>query len=412
MSFLKQGPTQTTSTTSSLPPHIQQGQEYLMGIAQMLTAPQFAMGAPEYGVMGLTPDQSLASDLANQAAVFTGSNLAYPNPLGGPSIAASQAAVNPFSASAQQASAEKATAQQLAPGEISPFMNPYIDTALNPVLERLKKQQAEVQSGIGAQSAASHMYGGSREAVMRMLADRNYRDTLGTTAGNMLHAGWQVASGLASQNADRRQQTALTNAQMANQIAALNAQLGTQAGLANAQLGQQASIANAQLGTQASIAEANRYLTALGLQGQLNTQNLNNQLNTAAMLNMLGGQQRQIGQQSLDLPFTRLQQLLSVTPMAVPQSSTSTTTQQKPLDIGSIISGGLGLLGAFSDRRLKENIERIGRLPNGLPIYSFNFIGSGVSQVGLMSDDVRRIRPQAVHVVDGYDWVDYGLAVR
>ena len=58
-------------------------------------------------------------------------------------------------------------------------MSPFIDTALDPALQRLKTQQGEVQAGIGANAAASGMFGGRREAVSRMLADRNYRETGG-----------------------------------------------------------------------------------------------------------------------------------------------------------------------------------------------------------------------------------------
>ena len=155
-------------------------------------------------------------------------------------------------------------------------------------------------------------------------------------------------------------------------------------------------------------------LQGQGLQGQLMSQGINNQLNSAAMLNLLGGQQRAVGQQALDLPFQRLQQLLSVTPMAVPQSSTGSTssTTQKPLDIASIISGGLGLFGAFSDRRLKENIKQVGELDNGLAVYSFNFRGNEMTHIGLMADEVRKIRPEAVREMHGYDFVDYSLATR
>lgn len=462
----KQGPTttQNTSQTATIPPQITAQQNYYRELVNALTAPTFMQGVPNYSVMGVTPNQMLAGDLGRLAGQFSSNQLMNPpNFLGGPSIAAQQSTAQqstPMFASmsaAQQAAAQQATAaqaaaaqaqaQQLAPGEIAPFMNPYIDTALNPVLERLKKQQAEVQSGIGASAAASHMYGGSREAVMRMLADRNYRDTLGTTAGNMLHAGWQVASGLASQNADRRQQTALTNAQLqnainslnaqlstqtsglnaqlgtqasmtnaqlANQLAALNAQLATQSSMQNAQLGTQSNMQNAQLGTQASIADANRYIQALQAQGQFGNQAIQNQLNTAMLMSQLGGQERAIGQQVLDAPYTQLARLLTATPWTVPTSTTGTqtATQTQPVDTGSVILGLLGTLGRFSDRRLKENIERIDTLPNGLPVYSFNFIGSDMPLIGLMSDDVRKIRPDAVRVVDGYDVVDYAMAVR
>jgi hypothetical protein len=63
-----------------------------------------------------------------------------------------------------------------------------------------------------------------------------------------------------------------------------------------------------------------------------------------------------------------------------------------------------------SDRRLKENIKKIGISPKGLNIYSFEYkhknYGQGVFQ-GVMSDEV----PSNVIVKDpsGYDAVDYSL---
>ena len=60
-----------------------------------------------------------------------------------------------------------------------------------------------------------------------------------------------------------------------------------------------------------------------------------------------------------------------------------------------------------SDRRLKKNIKKISKSPNGLNIYSFEFkdskYGEGVFQ-GVMSDEVPK---KAVINKDGYDMVDY-----
>ena len=80
---------------------------------------------------------------------------------------------------------------------------------------------------------------------------------------------------------------------------------------------------------------------------------------------------------------------------------------------GNIISGvaqGGGTAIAASDKRLKKNINKIGRSPSGLNIYSFEYIsnsyGSGVYQ-GVMSNEVPL---EAVSVSsDGYDMVNYNM---
>jgi len=62
-----------------------------------------------------------------------------------------------------------------------------------------------------------------------------------------------------------------------------------------------------------------------------------------------------------------------------------------------------------SDIRLKKNINKIGKSPSGLNIYSFEYkddkYGKGLFQ-GVMSYEVPK---EAVTVVDGYDRVDYSL---
>lgn len=77
-------------------------------------------------------------------------------------------------------------------------------------------------------------------------------------------------------------------------------------------------------------------------------------------------------------------------------------------NIASGVAQGAGT--AFSDRRLKKNINLIGKSPSGINIYSFEYIsnsyGSGVYQ-GVMSSEVPL---EAVSVSsDGYDMVNYNM---
>ena len=69
---------------------------------------------------------------------------------------------------------------------------------------------------------------------------------------------------------------------------------------------------------------------------------------------------------------------------------------------------------ASSDRRIKENIQRVGTLNNGLPVYIFNFKKDpdGIPQIGLMAQDVEKMFPEAVVEIDGIKHVYYSLAVR
>jgi hypothetical protein len=69
-------------------------------------------------------------------------------------------------------------------------------------------------------------------------------------------------------------------------------------------------------------------------------------------------------------------------------------------------AGGGG--GGWSDRRLKENIHRIGVSRSGLPIYTFQYIWGGPVYSGVMAQDMMRLRPDAViKTQSGYMKVDY-----
>ena len=80
---------------------------------------------------------------------------------------------------------------------------------------------------------------------------------------------------------------------------------------------------------------------------------------------------------------------------------------------GSGSSNGGIISSLFSDRRLKTDITPVGRLDNGLTVYSYRFGGEGPVQIGLMADEVEQVRPEAVSWHEtGFQVVDYGKAVR
>src|SRR5258706_6504089 len=96
------------------------------------------------------------------------------------------------------------------------------------------------------------------------------------------------------------------------------------------------------------------------------------------------------------------------------QNYQAQVAQQNALMSGLFnLAGSLG--GAMlksSDRRLKRDIVKIGKLRNGLPVYSFKFLWSDEPLIGLMADDVVKVKPWAVLTdKDGYLMVDYNLAV-
>lgn len=73
--------------------------------------------------------------------------------------------------------------------------------------------------------------------------------------------------------------------------------------------------------------------------------------------------------------------------------------------LGGLFGAGMSL---FSDRRLKENIERIGKTDSGVPVYKFNYIGNPTTHIGYMAQDLLETQPDAVmQGSDGWYRVDY-----
>jgi hypothetical protein len=229
-----------------------------------------------------------------------------------------------------------------------------------------------------------------------------------------------------------------------------------------AMLGQnQAQLGNVALSNQAAQQNYANQLAGLGFNNQAGQQGYQNQLaanqqNNAAMQQMFANQQaganlsNQAQQQAYNqaltqynMPLNTLSSLRSgsqvqnPTFVNVPQQATTSgadilgSTQMgfnanmgnynaQAAERNNMMQGLFSLGGAamMSDIRLKQNINHIGTLPNGLPFYSFEYIdavkdhplaGKGL-QVGVMAQEVEQVYPYAVSTLDdGYKVVNYGL---
>jgi hypothetical protein len=80
------------------------------------------------------------------------------------------------------------------------------------------------------------------------------------------------------------------------------------------------------------------------------------------------------------------------------------------------LGGTLGAAALMSDIRTKENITQVYWLPNGLPVYTYEYkpeykdeAGHGV-HIGVMAQEVEMVQPEAVITrADGIKLVDYGV---
>jgi len=91
------------------------------------------------------------------------------------------------------------------------------------------------------------------------------------------------------------------------------------------------------------------------------------------------------------------------------QQSNSTSTGGGPSTLGSIASAVGGIASIFSDRELKDDVEHVRTDDDGLEWVSFRYKGGNRRWLGVMADQVRKLRPWAMGPkVAGFDTVNYG----
>ena len=74
--------------------------------------------------------------------------------------------------------------------------------------------------------------------------------------------------------------------------------------------------------------------------------------------------------------------------------------------LGDLTSLGSAAL-MLSDERMKDDMEEVGKMKSGLPIYRFTYKGSHTPQVGVSAQEAEKKFPKAVHEVGGLKFVNY-----
>jgi hypothetical protein len=75
--------------------------------------------------------------------------------------------------------------------------------------------------------------------------------------------------------------------------------------------------------------------------------------------------------------------------------------------VGSAAAAAIPFM--MSDKRLKTDIEKVGKTDAGLPIYTYKYKGDNKTQMGVMAQDVEKKNPKAVKEVGGFKAVNYAL---
>ena len=272
----------------------------------------------------------------------------------------------------------------------------------------------------------------------RYLADANNQFAL-TQSGYDQQAGlanMDAANQFAMQQGLLDQQTGLANMDATNQFSMQQGLLDQQTDMANAdtlnnflmtQYGMNADAARyyADALNQGSFANANlleqsylRDLQASGQLGDLSQLYGQQSLADTSLTAQLGDMQRSIESEELNAVPTQLQLAGNLYSQLYPglYAGTDSSTTGKTGGMGSWLpqlAGSAMQAGAiaFSDRRLKTNIELVKRDPDGLGWYGWNWRSdpNGPREYGVIADEVKDLRPWAYveNYRDGYDGVNY-----
>lgn len=451
-------------------PYYEEATNQLMG-AQQAGVPYYGAAADIYGqaYYGAQPLNQLAlqqyygglgaASPLTQAAL---QNLAYgqyqgQDITGGAlsQLGAAQQAAYPYQQMATQYGLAGAT--PVGPGFLNTaaYMSPYMQGVVAPTAALLNQQNQQAMAGQTANAIRSGAFGGDRAAIAAANLAQQQQLATGKVLGELMQSGY----GQALSTAQQQQQLAL-QAEQANRAAqaaaaqqflgigqqgfgqALQAAQQQQAaaqqlfgqGATAAQ--QQAALAQQLYGQQAGVGQATRdiaqqmYAQGLGLgqaqqgvgqglyqMGAGTAQQLAALGQGAQAAALQGGQgqmgagqaQQQTAQAGLQALYNQylqqqgypfqVAQFLANVAMGTGALSGSTTTTNQP--------GGL-----FSDARLKENIEEVGRTYDDQPIYKYNFKGSPKTEIGLIAQEVEKRHPEAVGKKAGFKTVDYDKATK
>lgn len=263
------------------------------------------------------------------------------------------------------------SANPIGAGDINQYLSPYTQQVVDATRANFADTNAQQQSQVLGNAAARGALGGDRVGVAQAELAKQQRLAQDPVIAGLYNTGYSQALGAAQADRAAKQQAA-----------SLFGNLGTGAQTAQIQGG------TAQIGA-GSVAQQNQ-------QDQL-----------SAAYNQY--------QQAQAFPYQQAQFLASlglptVSAFGGTQSGQSTSTQPGPSPWGQIAGAALTAASLFSDERVKENIQAIGKDFSGQNIYRYNYKGDPKTQIGYLAQEVEGSEPSAVGSVGGIKTVNYDTA--
>lgn len=254
--------------------------------------------------------------------------------------------------------------------QIGQYLSPYLKTVLGSESALLNQNNQQQQAGQLGNAITSGAFGSDRTGIAAANLAQQQELANANVYSGILNTGYQSALG----TAQGQQQIGLAGAQQL-------------AGIGSTAYGEGANTASelGSLGTGAQTAG----LTGAAQQIQAGTvQQQTQQAQDTALYNQF--------LQKQSYPF-QVDEFLANIAEGTGALSGSTTTTQQP--------GGF-----FSDERLKEDMEPVGKLFDGQTIYRYKLKGDSRDRIGLSAQETEKTHPEAVGLARGYRWVDYGKA--
>jgi len=291
--------TQQTVQSTAYAPWTQSLQQALAGIAFGQNMGQ--LGTSGYSVAGFTPDQLYGMDQ-------------YRNMFGqfGPGNSFMSDMTGLFGGGQTMGQATDATAAQLSPTDYLPFMSQYVESNINPTIERLRRQEQEGLAEIAARGASQAGFGGSGPALQAAQLRRATGETTANTVGSMLTDAYNNANTLASGNVDREQA---------------------------------ANLQNAAQRTNVSMSNASNALQGLGLMNSLANSDYERQMGLISALLGSGQLQQQQAQTAIDAPYDALARIAAYIPTVYNSTQTATSPDNSPGGWQQALGAGLTIAG-------------------------------------------------------------------
>ena len=331
--------------------------------------------------------------------------------------------------------------------DIANYMSPYQTGVMDVIAKQGARNLSEnLLPNVSDAFIKAGQFGGTRMGEFGNRALRDTQESVLNQQAQLANQGYGQALSAAQADLARQGQLASTAGGIAGgdlsrilQGAGQYANIG-QAQLAGAQTQQQFGLNAAQAAQAAQAQDYQRQMSALQQFANMQQQEQAMRgVDTAALESAGSAEQNQMQQQlnaaksqyeaerlypqqQMDWLSTQIRGMAPITPQTTTNQGTTTGATYSPSPLSQVATGlytykGLDNLSG-SDIRIKENIERVGEMPNGLGVYEFDYkpefkdhplCGHGRFR-GVMAHEVAQCNPKAVVPMgNGYNAVNYDL---